>query len=159
MNELRILVAGIGNVFRGDDGVGVEIARRLAGRHPGVRVEDFGIRGFDLALALLETWELVVLVDAVRRGGAPGTVYLLEAETGPAGPASFDAHGMDPAQVLRNVRAMGGTPGRVLVVGVEPQDFGDPETGRMGLSPAVEAAVAEAVALVASLLKGSPAHA
>ena len=153
-----ILVAGIGNVFRGDDGVGVEVVRRLGSRE-GVRIVDFGIRGFDLSMALLEPRELVVLVDAARRGGAPGTVYLLEADAADAGPASFDAHGLNPAQVLRNARAMGAAPGRVLVVGVEPESFGDPETGRMGLSAPVEAAVPEAVALVESLLPGSVARA
>lgn len=143
-----ILVAGVGNVFLGDDGFGVEVVRRLAGRLPGVRVADFGIRGFDLAMALLEPHELVVLVDAVRRGGEPGTLYVLEVGDAP-GPTDFAAHGMDPAQVLRNVRAMGGSPGRVMLVGCEPGDFG--EMGR--LSPTVEAAVDEAARMVESLVR------
>jgi hydrogenase maturation protease len=143
-----ILVAGIGNVFLGDDGFGVEVARRLSGRLPGARVVDFGIRGFDLAMALLEPHELVILVDAVRRGGAPGTLYVLELGE-ESGPGDFAAHGMDPAQVLRNVRAMGGSPGRVLLVGCEAESFA--EMGR--LSPAVEAAVEGAIDLVKTLLK------
>jgi len=143
-----ILVAGIGNVFLGDDGFGVEVARRLVGRLPGVRVIDFGIRGFDLALALLEPHELVILVDIVRRGGDPGTLYLLEIQE-ESGPGDFAAHGMDPAQVLRNVRAMGGSPGRVLLVGCEPENLGEMDR----LSAQVEAAVNEAVGMVESLVK------
>lgn len=152
MSEPNILVAGIGNVFLGDDGFGVEVVRRLAGRLPGVRVEDFGIRGFDLAMALLEPRDLVVLVDATRRGGPPGTIYLLEIG-GESGQADLAAHGMDPAQVLRNVRAMGGTPGRVVLIGCEPGEFG--EMGR--LSPAVEAAVDEASRMVRALVQGQGA--
>ncbi len=153
MKEPRVLVAGIGNVFLGDDGFGVEVVRRLGGRLPGVRVVDFGIRGYDLALALLEPHDLVVLVDAVRRGGRPGTVYVMEIDGAPEGAADFAGHGMDPAQVLRNVRAMGGSPGRVLLVACEPESFGDPESGRMGLSASVEAAVEEAMGRVESLVK------
>jgi hydrogenase maturation protease len=147
---VKILVAGVGNVFLGDDGFGVEVVRRLAGRRlpPGVRVADFGIRGFDLACALQEPLDLVLLVDAVRRGSAPGTLYLLEVDAPVAGPVDFQGHGMDPAQVLRNARAMGSVPARVRVVGCEPASFGDPETGATGLSPAVEAAVAGAMDMI-----------
>ena len=148
MSEPRVLVAGIGNVFMGDDGFGVEVVRRLAGRLPGARVADFGIRGFDLAMALLEPHDLVVLVDAARKGATPGTLYLMELGED-SGPADFAAHGMDPAQVLRNARAMGGPPSRVVLVGCEPGDFA--EMGR--LSPAVEAAVDEAARMVESLVR------
>ena len=147
---MKILIAGVGNVFLGDDGFGVEVVRRLAGRRfpPGVRVADFGIRGFDLACALQEPLDLVLLVDAVRRGSAPGTLYLLEVGGADGGPVDFQGHGMDPAQVLRNARAMGDVPGKVRVIGCEPESFGDPETRAMGLSPAVEAAVAGAVEMI-----------
>ena len=70
----RTLVAGIGNVLLGDDGFGVEVARRLR-LHPlpeGVRVEDFGVRALHLAYELLEPYEAVVLVDAMARGDGPG---------------------------------------------------------------------------------------
>ena len=152
----RILVAGIGNIFLGDDAFGVEVVQRLAGRPlgPGVRVVDFGIRGYDLACALLEPRDLVILVDAVRRGGKPGTVYLMEIEEVPAGPVDFQGHSMDPAQVLRNARAMGGVTARVLLVGCEPTDCEE-----MRLSDPVEAAVEEAIAMIESLVKRSPAHA
>jgi hydrogenase maturation protease len=161
LNAPRILVAGVGNVFLGDDGFGVEVARRLAERPlpAGVRVADFGVRGFDLACALLEAHDLVVLVDAVRRGGAPGTVYLLEVGGPPDGPVDFQGHSMDPAQVLRNVRALGGSPGRILLVGCEPEDFGEPGVGRMGLGARVAAAVETAVERIEGLLREVPAHA
>src|ERR1700756_1973684 len=76
----KILIAGIGNIFLGDDAFGSEVARRLMRRTwpPEVRVEDFGIRGFDLAFALLEAYKLTILIDAVPRGGAPGTLYRIE---------------------------------------------------------------------------------
>jgi hydrogenase maturation protease len=143
-----ILVAGIGNVFLGDDGFGVEVVRRLGGRLPETRVLDFGIRGFDLTLALLEPYDLVILVDTVRRRGSPGTLYLLEV-TDDSGPADFSAHGMDPAQVLRNVRAMGGSPGRIRLVGCEPASLA--EMGR--LSAEVELAVREAVDMIERLVR------
>ena len=154
MTSPKILIAGIGNIFLGDDGFGVEVVRRLADRAwpPGIRVADFGIRGFDLATALLDPHDLVLLVDAVQRGGKPGTLYLLEPGAVPDGPPSFEGHGMDPAQVLRNVRAMGGSPGRVLVLGCEPESFGDPEAGRMGLSAPVAAAVDGALQMIESTL-------
>lgn len=156
MSGPRVLVAGIGNVFLGDDGFGVEVVRRLAESSlpPGVEVRDFGIRGFDLALALLEGHEQIVLVDAVKRGGKAGTLYLLEAETGSdAASAEFDVHGMVPSRVVRAAREMGDIVGRVLVVACEAEDFGEEDTGRMGLSGSVEAAVDEAVRMIDRLVR------
>ena len=77
---MKILVAGVGNIFLGDDAFGVEVARALSGRPlpEGVTVKDFGIRGFDLAYTMLDAWDTVILVDALSRGEAPGTLYLLE---------------------------------------------------------------------------------
>jgi hydrogenase maturation protease len=151
-----ILVAGVGNVFLGDDGFGVETARRLQGRPlpEGVRVAEFGIRGFDLACALADSPDLLVLVDVVRRGDRPGTLYVLEAEE-QGGAVDFQGHGMNPAQVLRNARVLGGRPVRVLVVGCEPAEFGDPGVGHVGLSPAVEAAVEPAIALVLEQIRAA----
>lgn len=155
MTEPRILVAGVGNIFLGDDGFGVEVVRRMAGRPlpAGVRAADFGIRGLDLTYALLEPFDLVVLVDAVRRGERPGTLYLMEVSDGPSGPASLETHGMVPSQVFRAVRSMGGTVRNAFVVACEPETFGDPDTGRMGLSSAVEGAVEEAVGMIDSLIR------
>jgi len=153
----RVLVAGIGNVFLGDDGFGVEVATRLA-RRPraaGVEVVDFGIRGMDLAFALQREYSAVVLVDAVQRGERPGTLYLIKPELGEEGEVVMDTHGMDPLRVLHLARAMGGVPARVLVVGCEPElviSGDDPDAMRMELSACVQAAVEEAVPLVESLV-------
>lgn len=116
----KVLVAGIGNIFLGDDAFGVEVVNRLAQRRlPGnVCVVDFGIRSFDLAYALMEEWELVILVDALPRGGEPGTLYTLEPELPKGGvPPDLDAHTMNPVAVLQLVSALGGEVGRVLVIG------------------------------------------
>lgn len=165
----RILVAGIGNIFLGDDAFGVEAVRRLGGLPDSVRVGDFGIRGFDLAYAIMDGYEITMLVDATPRGGLPGTLYVIEPdarelESIDAGPDSFEAHGLNPLKVLALVRAMGGEFNRVLVVGCEPESLGDDEEGgRMGLSAPVEAAIPEAVkmieSLVAKLLAERPAAA
>ncbi|MDB5355420.1 MAG: hybD [Phycisphaerales bacterium] len=156
----RILIAGIGNIFLGDDAFGVEVARRLLCRPqlPAVRVVDFGIRGLDLAYALLDGYELAILVDAVPQGGAPGTLYVLEPQIEPkSGPASpppaIEAHSMDPAKVLRTVAALGGRPGRVLVVGCEPSPRADVQEMQFEMSEPVSAAVDEAVSLVESLVR------
>ena len=153
----RILVAGIGNIFLGDDGFGVEVVRRLAGRElpEGVEVVDFGIRGLDLAYALQEEYELVVFVDATPRGQEPGTVYLIEPEIEEDGEASLDTHGMDPVKVIRLSRALGARPTRTLVVGCEPQvvvSGEDYDDMLMELSEPVRAAVEVAVKLVESLV-------
>jgi hydrogenase maturation protease len=151
----RVLVAGIGNVFLGDDGFGVEVVRRLGGRGlpPGVEVRDFGTRGFDLSMALLEKFDQVVLVDVAKRGGRPGTLYVLEVDAGADGTAAdFNVHGMVPRQVFRAVRAMGGELRKVLVLACEPEDFGEPEVGRLGLSACVEAAVPEALRMLEGLV-------
>jgi hydrogenase maturation protease len=154
----RALVAGVGNVFLGDDGFGVEVAKRLAGRElpEGVEVVDFGIRGMDLAYALHDDYELVVFVDATPRGGEPGTVYLLEPEIEEDEEVALDTHGMDPVRVIKLSRALGARPTRTLVVGCEPQvvvggeDYDDM---LMELSEPVRAAVEEAANLVESLVE------
>jgi hydrogenase maturation protease len=157
----RVLVAGIGNVFLGDDGFGVEVVERLSGRKlpGGVEVVDFGIRGMDLAYALHEDYDLVVFVDATPRGGDPGTVYLIEPEIEDDGAVSLDTHGMDPVRVIKLSRTLGARPTRTLVVGCEPQVIhrGGSETHPyddmlMELSEPVRAAVEEAAKLVESLV-------
>ena len=154
MTAPRVLVAGVGNVFLGDDGFGVEVVRRLAGRTPPeARVADFGIRGFDLAYTLLDEYDLVILIDAARRGGPPGTLYLLEPEQPHSDGAPPETHGMVPTRAIRMARAMGAAVERLLLVGCEPESFGEPGLGRMGLSPAVSAAVDEAVSLVDGLVR------
>jgi hydrogenase maturation protease len=154
----RILVAGVGNVFLGDDGFGVEVVRRLAGRGlpEGVEVVDFGIRGMDLAYALQDDYDVVVFVDATPRGEEPGTVYLIEPEIEEDGGVALDTHGMDPVNVIKLARALGAKPTRTLVVGCEPQlvvSGEDYEDMLMELSEPVRAAVDEAVKLVESLVE------
>jgi hydrogenase maturation protease len=158
MTATRILVAGIGNIFLGDDGFGVEVAQRLAERcwPEGVRVVDFGIRGFDLAYTMLEDYDATILVDATCQGGQPGALCLIEAELDEvegSDAAEIETHGMDPVKVLRLVRHFGGRPRRVLVVGCEPATFGEEGLGRMGLSSPVQAAVDEAVRMVENLVQ------
>lgn len=151
----RVLVAGIGNVFLGDDGFGVALANRLAAAElpAGVEVVDFGIRGIDLAWAMQGDYNAVVLLDATPRGGAPGTLYLIEPEVEP-GVHAVDGHGMDPVAVLALVHALGGTPPRTLVVGCEPQTRIDPDEEDLvaDLSEPVRLALEEGVKLVGSVL-------
>jgi hydrogenase maturation protease len=153
----RILVAGIGNVFLGDDGFGVALADRLARRElpAGVEVVDFGIRGMDLAYALLDGYEAAVLLDAAPRGDPPGSLYVIEPELDD-GAAAVDAHGMDPVKVLALARSLGGGPlPRILVVGCEPltRMSGEEEDLVAELSEPVRAALDEGVRLVESLLR------
>lgn len=158
MTRPRILVACIGNIFLGDDGFGVEVGRRLAHRRfpDEARVVDFGIRGLDLAYALMDDYDVVILVDASPRGGRPGAVYVIEPdldEIEAAGERAMmvEPHAMDPMKVLRMARSMGASFKRILLVGCEPETFG-PEEGLMGLSAPVEAAVDEAVSVIESLV-------
>lgn len=143
----RILVAGIGNVFLGDDGFGVALAGRLARQAlpDGVEVVDYGIRGMDLALALGD-YDAAVLLDAAPRGEPPGTLYVIE--PGVSDEVALDTHGMDPVKVLALARAMGASAPRTIVVGCEP---GDTETVATLTEP-VRAALDEAVRLVESVL-------
>ncbi|MEA2267486.1 MAG: hydrogenase maturation protease [Solirubrobacteraceae bacterium] len=151
----RILVAGIGNVFLGDDGFGVALADRLARRAlpAGVEVVDYGIRGMDLAYAMHDGYAAVVLLDATPRGEPPGTLYVIEPEIDEAD-AVLDAHGMDPLKVLTLARSLGGELPRTLVVGCEPQTVmtGDEEDVVATISEPVRVALDEAVRLVETLL-------
>ena len=153
----RVIVAGIGNVFLGDDGFGVALADRLARRTlpAGVEVADYGIRGMDLAYGILDGgYETVVLLDAMPRGGAPGTLYVVEPEVDD-GDAALATHGMDPVSVLGLVRALGGAPPRTLVVGCEPltRMTGDEPEVVADVSEPVRAALDDAVRLVEELLE------
>jgi hydrogenase maturation protease len=146
----RILVACIGNIFFGDDGFGVEVARALfrVNLPDNVHVVDYGIRGLDLTYALLEPWKAVIFVDAVTRGERPGTLYLLEPLASSAVRASLDPHALNPVQVLAAARSLGPVKAEICIVACEPHDLGDELEGRMGLSSEVEAAVPEAVKMV-----------
>jgi hydrogenase maturation protease len=154
----RILIAGVGNLFCGDDAFGCEVARRLATSpiSPEVRVVDFGIRGHDLAFALQNDYLAVILLDVTQRGGNPGTLYVIESDLENLRAESTDemmeTHAMHPLKVLRLIQATGGKLPPIWLVGCEPKTFG-PEEGQMGLSDPVAAAVPEAIALVHGLLK------
>jgi hydrogenase maturation protease len=148
----RVLIAGIGNVFRTDDGFGPEVARRLAGLPwpDGVRVSDYGIRGLHLTYDLLDPWEALVLVDALPDRGEVGRVVVLEIGAEHVGAVSrMDAHSMEPATVLAALGTLGGRlPPRTLLVGCQVADTGD----GMGLTPPVAAAVERAVDAVQDLV-------
>jgi hydrogenase maturation protease len=154
----RILVAGIGNVFLGDDGFGVALADRLARRTQpaGVEIADFGIRGIDLAFAMQDGYDVVVLLDATPRGEPPGTLYVIEVEDDEddSGEVALDTHGMDPVKVISLVRAFGGSPPRTFVVGCEPATrlTSQDEEIVAQLSEPVLASLDPAVKLVESLL-------
>ncbi|MFL5624945.1 MAG: hydrogenase maturation protease, partial [Ktedonobacteraceae bacterium] len=152
--------------FLGDDGFGVEVARRLMNRQypEGVQVIDFGIRGMDLAYTLLDDYDTLVLVDTVSRGGPPGTLYLIEPDlTGidpekgvEAGREALDAHSMDPVKVLAFARTLGARPIHTLLIGCEPTLFSEGEDYaemQMGLSEPVQAAIDEAVKMIDSLIE------
>ncbi|MGI8509510.1 MAG: hydrogenase maturation protease [Gemmatimonadaceae bacterium] len=153
-----ILVAGIGNVFLGDDGFGVAVARRMSERAlpEGVRVVDFGIRGLDLAYAMQDPYDAVIMVDAAPRGGAPGTLYVIDVSTDAEGEVAMDAHGMDPVKVLRLARTLGHVPATALVVGCEPETVLGGESYEdvlVELSSTVGAAIDEAVKLVERVIE------
>lgn len=152
-----ILVAGIGNIFLGDDAFGVEVVQRMAGRNlpRNVVVTDFGIRGYDLAYALMRPHARFILVDACPRGGEPGTLYVIEPEPDGLGESAnagiLDGHGMNPMNVLRLAESMGGVAAPIVIVGCEPETFG-PEEGLMGLSETVAASIERAIELVERLI-------
>jgi hydrogenase maturation protease len=154
----RILVAGIGNIFLADDAFGVRVAELLMHRQfpPGVRITDFGIRGLDLAYTLLDDWDAAILIDAVPRGEAPGTLFVIEPElddeNAPGAPVLMEGHSMDPARVLQLVRSLGGRLPRVLVVGCEPAPFDSDADINMELTPAVAAAIEPAARRVESIV-------
>ncbi|MCA1220391.1 hydrogenase maturation protease [Streptomyces sp. 8L] len=148
----RVLVAGIGNLFLGDDGFGPEVVRRLADRAdlpPRVRLVDYGIRGMHLAYDLLDGYDALVLVDACPGEGPPGSVAVLEVGADDLGEGEFDAHGMNPVAVLANLGQLGGTLPLTFVVGCVPADLDE----GIGLSGPVAAAVPEAMDAVYALVR------
>lgn len=151
----RILVAGIGNIFFGDDAFGVEVVKELTRSElpEGVNAVDFGIRGYDLAYAIMDGYAATVLVDTTARGNAPGTLYLIELD--PEGLAKLeevpDGHSLGPVQVLRLVQSLGGEIRQLYLVGCEPAVL-ETEDGEISLSESVRAAVPEAVGMIRTLV-------
>ncbi len=155
--EKQILVAGVGNAWLQDDAFGGECARRLEARGvpSGVTVMDFGTGGLDLAYEVMRGYDALVLLDASRQGGEPGTLYVIEPQLSDyAGPIedgdSINPHGMDPATMLRFVNAIGGFSGKVIVIGCEP---GEVDEVGLGLTPPVEAACERALTLVSETIE------
>jgi hydrogenase maturation protease len=147
----RVMVAGIGNVFLGDDGFGVEVAQRLSAETlpDGVTVTDVGIRALHLAFALLDRPDLLLIIDTASRGQPPGTLYVIEPTIDASRGNIADAHGMNLANVISALRGLGGEVPRILLVGCEPAFLGE----AMGLSPTVEQAVPGAIAMVRRILE------
>lgn len=152
----RILVAGVGNVLHGDDAFGVVVAERLLQQPmpPFVTVANFGIRCVDLAFAIADGYDAVILVDATTRGRAPGSVYLLtpNLDAVEAGQSVCAGHSMNPEAVLSMLEALGGFDGDLFVVGCEPATLHS-INGRIGLSPAVEAALPTAIEMVEEVIE------
>jgi hydrogenase maturation protease len=152
----KILVAGVGNIFLGDDAFGSEVARRLMQETlpAQVRVLDFGIRSYDLAYAMMDGYEVTVLIDVTSRGEPAGTLYLIEPdlkELDQLDDKVADAHSMNPVRVLQMLKAFGSTPGKFYLIGCEPAIL-EIEDGQIGLSETVEAAVPRAMEMIRSLL-------
>jgi hydrogenase maturation protease len=154
---MNILIAGIGNIFFGDDAFGCEVAAQLM-RRPlpeGVRVIDFGIRSYDLAYAMMDGPDVTIFIDATPRGQPPGTIYLLAPDKNILD-SNFgevvNAHSMNPVRVLQLIHSLGGQPGRLYLVGCEPAVL-ETEEGAMGLSEKVQAAVAPAIEMIETLIR------
>ena len=155
----RILVAGIGNIFLGDDGFGSEVASRTEIPRDDARVVDYGIGGMHLAYDLLEEWDALVLIDAIPSGGTPGTLHVFQADHDSDSAATgLDAHSMDPQTVFASLRALGGAPPYTVIVGCEAGSVAE----GMGLTAPVAQAVPRAVRavqkIVAALRTSAPAQ-
>lgn len=154
-----VFIAGIGNIFQGDDSFGVAVIHKLLALKlpPQVQVKDIGIRSLDLGFALLDGYDLVILVDATSRGEAPGTLYTLEISAGDipevADACLVNSHGLDPVRVLALARSIGAQLNRILLVGCEPLVLGQEASGHIGLSQVVEAAVEPAVETILRLVE------
>jgi hydrogenase maturation protease len=147
---VKVLVAGIGNIFLGDDGFGVAVLDHLdaASMPGGVRVEDYGIRGVHLAFDLLDGYDALVLIDAIELGESPGTLVTFVPDVDSADPSMADAHSMSPAVVLGLLAGLGGRVPRVVVVGCQPATIEE----HIGLSKHVASAVVPAAAVVHRVL-------
>jgi hydrogenase maturation protease len=152
---MRILIAGIGNIFFGDDAFGVEVVRQLQGRAlpKGVQAVDYGIRSYDLAYGITDGYDAVIFVDAAPRGGKPGTLYVMELDGAnlPVSELAVNGHSLNPVAVLQMVRSCGAKVGRMYLVGCEPATL-ECEEGRMGLSRKVAATMGQAKKLILSLV-------
>lgn len=157
----RILVAGMGNVLRGDDAFGVILARRLATMDlpTGVDVVESGIAGIGLVQELIAGYDALLILDAVARGRPPGTLALLSPQVGDGAQLTdwqrhelfADMHQADPSRTLVLAKALHRLPAHVLILGCEPQECDDVLGG---LTPAVEAAMTAAVEMARTTING-----
>jgi len=156
---VKVLVAGVGNTLRVDDGFGVVVARRLEAMAlpEGVNVLETGISGMSLVQELMEGYDALIVLDIVDRGRPPGTIMLIEPDLPDANAMSHDqrhsltgnTHEANPSAVMTMAKAMGTLPARVLLIGCQPQDA----VGLgMELTPKVAAAVEVAIAEVETQL-------
>ena len=152
----QMLIAGVGNIFLGDDGFGLEVAARLTTRRlpEGVVVADIGVRALHLAFALLDKPDLLLVVDTVDRGEPPGTLFVIEPRLEDDSQSVAAAHSMSLQTVIAALRGLGGEVPPILLVGCQPAFVGE----RMGLSAAVQDAVPRAVALVERTVATSLRH-
>jgi len=155
-----VLIAGIGNIFQGDDAFGVSVVQRLAALDfsEKVRVMDIGIRSIDLGFALLDDYDLTILVDAASRGGAPGTLYTIEIAPDDIPDecnesSLVNSHGLNPVRVLALAKSMGAPFKKILLVGCEPLVLEQDESGHIGLSEVVQAAVDPAVEMIRQVVE------
>lgn len=157
---MKVLIAGMGNQLQGDDGFGVAVAELLAGKNLGadVTVREFGIGGVHLVQELLSGYDALLIVDAVDRGSAPGTLHVLEPEVPELSSLPLerrrdflaDTHWADPGRVLILARALGVLPGRVLVVGCQPEELQDLTPA---LSPTVRRTLPRALKVIDEALE------
>jgi hydrogenase maturation protease len=156
----KILVAGMGNVLRGDDGFGVEVVKTLQAESlpKSVDVIEVGIAGMSLVQKLLEGYDVLIIVDTARRGGSPGTIYVIEPEVAKVSLDTLnmkllnylaDGHYVEPSKVLALASGLGILPKKVLIVGCEPAIQ---EEFNIGLTEAVREAANRAIALVLDLV-------
>jgi hydrogenase maturation protease len=158
---MKILIAGMGNVFHGDDGFGCEVIRALhQTQFPGdvtVTVRDFGAHNYDLAYELADGYDIKILVDAILQKSPPGTLYLMEPDLRQLEamkPAQANPHPLNPIAVLQLARSIGNLQGKYYVVGCEPAVLDD-DNGEIALSAPVRSAVPEAVRLISLLIAES----
>jgi hydrogenase maturation protease len=157
----RVLVAGVGNVLRGDDGFGPAVINHLEQRTdlpPGVRLVEVGIGGIHLVHELMAGFEGLILVDAVDRTDPPGSLYVLEPKVPPLVElttrqryeAGCDMHQAVPARALIMAQAVNALPPQLRIVGCQPAVIDDLI---FDLSPPVQKAVPTAVNAILSLLR------
>jgi hydrogenase maturation protease len=162
---MRILIAGVGNVLRGDDGFGIEALRLLQHNIDGVEFFESGIAGISLVQRLMDGFDALVIIDALNRGGAPGQVYVLEPDLESLGKENansetIDLHQADPEGVLRLANALRALPKHVWIVGCQAVGCDDLEAPLSEpVARAVPVAVEQIQKIVGNLLSDSTPHA